>query len=123
MVNLVELVALYGCKEMRKFDRRHRFGPHPFAVVPDEAGLAATVGPLVYAFFFWAVILYFVAFKRGHRHILTQLGGALAFGGIAGNLTDLTIFGGVRNFMLLKFDNPLWSWKHNQVTTNMDRTR
>ena len=79
------------------------------SIAPEGATLAEKAPPLVYAALFWGVILYFVALTPKPRHFLTLFGGGLAFGGIAGNLIDMLIFGGVRNFMELGFDSPLYS--------------
>ncbi|MCA8936248.1 MAG: signal peptidase II [Planctomycetes bacterium] len=73
-----------------------------------EAGAMNSIAPIL-GMLFWSAIFFVVAFKSGRRHLLTQLGAALLFAGMISNLLDVSIFGGVRNFMELGFDNPLWS--------------
>lgn len=55
---------------------------------------------------FWLAVFYFVVFRSQPRQWLLRVAGGLVLGGLLSNLIDLALFGSVRNFLLLGFDNP-----------------
>ena len=73
----------------------------------EGAGAMTYLSPIIGGLF-WSGIFVFVAVSHGRRHVLTQIGAALLVAALFSNLLDMLLFGGVRNFLLLDFDNPLW---------------
>jgi lipoprotein signal peptidase len=61
---------------------------------------------IVFAALFWSAVFYFVLLRSQPRQWLLRIGGGMMLGTLVTNLIDTAMFGGVRNFMLLGFDNP-----------------
>lgn len=79
----------------------------------------ASEGPhwatLVIAVPFWCAVYYLVGFRSGRNQWVMRIGGGTLLGAVLSSLADMLLFGGVRNFMQMGFDNPFASSDHESA--------